>query len=89
MNITETTVRSYAAMYTAVELREMLKDAHAKLNTGTLITQVTGPGTSYGRTVTMTPIEAVELYTLAIEYKEGRSVNPVRCERFCDPGVTF
>lgn len=88
MKITSTLVRAYAACYTAKELRDMLKDAMAKLATGSIITAAnTGSGTGYTRTLTMTPEQAVELYQLCLEYKEGRTVNPVSVEKFYDPGI--
>jgi hypothetical protein len=81
-------VRAVAACYTAKELRDMLKDALAKLNTGSVITAAnTGSGTGYTRTLVMSPEEAVELYQLCIEYKEGSTVNPVQVEHFYDPGT--
>lgn len=81
-------MRAYAATYSAVELRAMLKEAMAKLNTGSVITTAsTGSGTGYTRTLTLTPEQAVELYMLCIEYKEGRAVNPVSVETFYDPGT--
>lgn len=66
----------------------MLKEAMGKLNTGSVITTAnTGSGTGYTRTLTMTPEQAVELYQLCIEFKEGRTVNPVSVETFYDPGT--
>jgi hypothetical protein len=47
----------------------------------------TGSGTGYTRQLTLTPEKAVELYQLCLEYKEGRTVNPVRVEHFTDPGT--
>jgi HK97 family phage prohead protease len=56
MKITNTIVRAYAATYTAPELRKLLKEAMAKLNTGSVITVAsTGSGTGYTRTLTLTP----------------------------------
>lgn len=88
MKITNTIVRAYAATYTAPELRKLLKEAMAKLNTGSVITVAsTGSGTGYTRQLTLTPEKAVELYQLCLEHKEGRTVNPVRVEHFTDPGT--
>lgn len=88
MKITNTIVRAYAASYSAPELRQMLKDALAKLSTGSVITTAsTGSGTGYTRTLTLTPEKAVELFQLCLEFKEGRMENPVRVERYFDPGT--
>ncbi len=88
MQITDTIIRAYAALYSCVELRSMLADATRKLGSGGLITSATtGAGTGYTRTIAMSPEEAIELYQRVIEYKQGRTVPSVRVERFYDPGT--
>lgn len=88
MNITDAQVRAYAENYTAVQLRDMLKEAMEALRTGGVITQAaTGSGTGYTRQIVMSPADAVELYQLALDYKEGRAVSGAAVEHFRDGGM--
>lgn len=92
MNVTPTIIRSTAAAYTVEQLQEKLSDALAKMGTGSVMTSVsTGGGTSYGRQVTATPEELVELYQRALDLKQGVTaddgvvqMNPVI---FCNHGT--
>ncbi len=84
--ITDTLVRSYAETHSAPRLRELIKEKQAELAKGTIITQVSGAGTSYQRTITMPTDKAIELFTLALELKEGRGASDTfRRERYYDP----
>lgn len=88
MEITDTLVRAIARVYTTEQLRCKLAAAAEQLGTGGVITQAaTGSGTSYTRTLTMTPDEAVQLYQHALDYKENLIVNQVHVETFFDPGT--
>lgn len=88
MEITDTLVRAIARVYTTEQLRQKLTAAAELLGSGSVITQAaTGSGTSYTRQLTMTPDEAVELYQLALDYRENNIVNAVHVETFFDPGT--
>lgn len=83
MNITDVQIRAYAENYTLAELKDKLREAMQKLDTGGVITQAaSGGGTSYTRQITMSPADAVELYQAAIDYKTGRGISRVQVEHF-------
>ena len=83
MNITDAQIRAYAENYTLPQLKDKLREAMQKLDTGGVITQAaSGGGTSYTRQITMSPADAVELYQAAIDYKTGRGISRVQVEQF-------
>lgn len=83
MNISDAQIRAYAENYTLPQLKDKLREAMEKLDTGGVITQAaSGGGTSYTRQITMSPAEAVELYQAAIDYKTGRGCGRVQVEHF-------
>lgn len=70
MTITSAIIRSFAALHTLEELQAFLALAHEDLMRGSVITTASsGAGTSYARTITLPPAEAVELYQRAIDLK--------------------
>lgn len=83
MNITDAQIRAYAENYTLPQLKDKLREAMQKQDTGGVITQAaSGGGTSYTRQITMSPADAVELYQAAIDYKTGRGISRVQVEHF-------
>ena len=83
MNISDAQIRAYAENYTLPQLKDKLREAMQKLDTGGEITQAaSGGGTSYTRQITMSPADAVELYQAAIDYKTGRGISRVQVEHF-------
>ncbi len=83
MNISDAQIRAYAENYTLPQLKDKLREAMQKLDTGGVITQAaSGGGTSYTRQITMSPADAVELYQAAIDYKTGRGISRVQVEHF-------
>lgn len=83
MNITDAQIRAFAENYTLPQLKDKLREAMQKLDTGGVITQAaSGGGTSYTRQITMSPADAVELYQAAIDYKTGRGISRVQVEQF-------
>lgn len=82
MTLTATIIRSFAITYSADELKDKLRQAHAELEKGSVITSATsGGGTSYARTMVLTPAEAVELYQRALELRESGTL-------VCEPNAT-
>lgn len=83
MNITDAQIRAFAENYTLPQLKDKLREAMQKLDTGGVITHATsGGGTSYTRQIIMSPADAVELYQAAIDYKTGRGISRVQVEQF-------
>lgn len=80
-------MRAAAEAYSVPELRRLIRDALAQVGRGSVITQVSGPGTGYSRQIVLTPQEAVELYQLALDYKLGQMESPILQEHFFDPGT--
>ena len=72
-----------AENYTVAQLKDKLREALAKLESGTVITQAnSGSGTGYTRAIIMNPAEAVELYQMALDYKMGCDESRIQVERF-------
>ena len=65
-------IRAYATRYTRAELVVLRDKAMDALNTGSIITTAaTGSGTSYTRTITLRPEEALALYQGALDLLDG------------------
>jgi len=65
-------IRAYATRYTRAELVVLRDKAMDALNTGSIITTAaTGSGTSYARTITLRPEEALALYQGALDLLDG------------------
>ncbi|MBQ2697755.1 MAG: hypothetical protein IJF59_03680 [Clostridia bacterium] len=70
--LTPDLIRATARCYTRQELLEKLRDACERLGSGSLITTAaSGTGTSYTRTITLSPADAVALYEAAIQYLDS------------------
>lgn len=92
MTLTSTIIRSFALTYTEAELKDKLLQAHAELEKGSVITSATsGGGTSYARTITLTPAEAVELYQRALDLRASSEMvwesSPTQTECFVERTV--
>ena len=65
-------IRAYATRYTRAELVVLRDKAMDALNTGSIITTAaTGSGTSYTRTITLRPEDALALYQGALDLLDG------------------
>jgi formate-dependent phosphoribosylglycinamide formyltransferase (GAR transformylase) len=83
MNISTAQIKAMAENYTVAQLKDKLREALAKLESGSVITQAnSGSGTGYTRTIIMNPAEAVELYQMALDYKMGCDESRIQVERF-------
>lgn len=72
MTITAQMIRAYASRYSREELTSLRDKAMDALNTGSVITAAaTGSGTSYTRTITLRPEDALALYQGALDLLDG------------------
>lgn len=73
MNLSETTIKAIAELYTIEELKLNLNNAVQEMlqNPEKIISASTGSGASYTKTVTMSAVDMVELFSMAIEYKQN------------------
>ena len=70
--ITEAVVTTIADLFSLGELQEKLREATMNLleNPDRIVSASTGSGASYSKSMNFYPQELVELYKLAIQYKE-------------------
>lgn len=75
MIITQTLIRAFASTYSLAQLEQMRAEAMTDLvNNPDQITNVsTGGGASYAQTAKMSAAERIELFQLAIDYKNSVS----------------
>ena len=74
MKLTFTIIEAVADSFPSVESLQAARDAAVQAmlqNPDQIVTAATGAGASYTKRINATPAELVELYSMALRYKQG------------------
>ena len=90
MPVSSVQVRATAAAFSAVDLQNKIADLLTKLNDPDMITSANaGGGASYTRTERVKVLDLLELYQLALEFKQtGRIGQQADLAQFVSPIAT-
>jgi hypothetical protein len=77
MELTVNIIKSIASLFSVDELQTKIRELTLQLleNPDQIVSASTGAGASYSKQINATPAELIELFSLALEYKQTGAIS--------------